>query len=161
MTRKLLIVLSLLVLPVLTLGPAASATGGFNFQAHLTGDEEVPPTGSDATGQAAIRLSDDESTVSWRLVVANIENVFAAHIHCGKPGENGPVSVTLYGGPLIAGRFDGVLSTGSASVTGKTCVFTEGTVSLVQAMRDGNTYVNVHTSQFPGGEIRGQVSANG
>lgn len=161
--------LTLLVLAVLVPAMGAGAAEGFNFQAHLTADEEVPPNDSNATGQAVIRLSDDESTVSWRLIAANIENVFAAHIHCGAPGVNGPVRITLFSGAPAGGRFDGVLSTGSASVVGVTCPDGE---TLVASMRAGNTYVNVHTNDgdetpnegpgdFPGGEIRGQLQVNG
>ena len=165
--RPIVLVLSVVVGLMAAL--PAGATSGFNFQAHLAGANEVPPRDTLAQGQAVVRLSDDETTVSWRLIASNIDNVFAAHIHCGAPEVNGPVRVTLFAGTPAGGRFDGVLSSGSASVVGITCP--DGT-PLVDAMRAGNTYVNVHTNDgvdpantgpgdFPGGEIRGQLAANG
>ena len=101
--------------------------------------------------------------------MANIENVFAAHIHCAAAGLNGPVRVTLFLGPVGGGRVDGILTQGSAQVSAITCP--DGT-GLVAAMRSGNTYVNVHTNDgvappntgpgdFPGGEIRGQIKEGG
>lgn len=127
-----------------------------SFKAHLSGEQEVPSVDTDATGQANFKLSKDGSSLSYKLIVANIENVAAAHIHVGQPGSNGPVAVTLYSG-LIEGRTSGVLAEGvitSDMVTGYTLA------QLVDIMISGGTYVNVHTPQNPGGEIRGQISAN-
>jgi hypothetical protein len=140
---------------------------------HLRGSEEVPPRETRATGQAIFRLSNDGSSIEYRLVVANIENVTMAHIHQAPAGENGPVVVTLFG-PVAAngGRRSGVLATGTitaASLSGP--LAGQSLSALVDAMRAGNTYVNVHTSDgaeppdtgpgdFPGGELRGQIRLN-
>ena len=127
-----------------------------NFRAHLSGDQEVPSVDTDATGQANFKLSKDGSSLQFKLIVANIQNVAAAHIHIGARGSNGPVAVTLYNG-LIEGRTSGVLAEGmitSDMVTGYSLA------ELVDIMLDGGAYVNVHTPQNPGGEIRGQISAN-
>lgn len=127
-----------------------------SFRAHLSGDEEVPAVNTNATGQTLFKLSKDGTSLSYKLIVANIENVAAAHIHIGERGSNGPVAVTLYSG-LIPGRTNGILAEGvitSEMVNGYTLA------ELVDIMLNGGTYVNVHTSQNPGGEIRGQISAN-
>jgi hypothetical protein len=130
-----------------------------NFVAHCTGDQEVPPRDTRAQGQAIFQLNTAETELHFRLIVANIENVFAAHIHTGAVGVNGPIVVFLYPGPAISGRTDGVLAEGTIA---------DPSADLIAAMRAGNTYVNVHTNDgvappntgpgdFPGGEIRGQI----
>jgi hypothetical protein len=130
--------------------------------AHLTGAEEVPPVVTSATGQASFRLSRDGQSLTYRLIVANIENVSMAHIHLAPAGQNGPVVLWLYpSGPppqLIPGMTNGVLSTGvvtSANLVGQLAGAT--LADLVEHIVAGNAYVNVHTSQFPAGEIRGQI----
>jgi hypothetical protein len=146
----------------LAVGPAA-ADEPMNFRAVLAGENEVPPRDTLGRGVAVLQLHG--STLSWRLIASNIDNVFAAHIHCGVPGVNGPVRVPLFNGPVGGGRFSGVLSTGSADISSVTCP--DGT-SLLSNILAGQTYVNVHTNDgiaptnqgpgdFPGGEIRGLV----
>jgi hypothetical protein len=122
----------------------------------------VPPNDSLARGQTIFRLSADGQELRYRLVVANLDNVTQAHIHLAPAGVNGPVVAWLYPlappAQLIPGRSSGVLATGT---------ITEGDLvgplagqplsALVDAMEAGDTYVNVHTSQFPPGEIRGQI----
>lgn len=136
-----------------------------NFSAHLSGDQEVPPADTKATGQAIFKLSKDGSTLKYKIIVANIRNVTMAHIHMAPAGENGGVVAWLYpSGPpprLIPGRSSGILVQGTITaddlVGGLAGADLE---ALVAEMAAGGTYVNVHTSQFPGGEIRGQIRAN-
>jgi hypothetical protein len=168
MRRMLIPVLALLLVPA----TAGAATAAKNFTAHLTGAEEVPPRVTDATGQATFRLL-KSGDIAFRLIVDDIENVVAAHIHCGDRGENGPVVQFLFGNaPAGGGPVEGVLASGTFDPDGKTCTFADGTVSLLEAMRAGRTYVNVHTNDgdetpnegpgdFPGGEIRGQIQPRG
>jgi hypothetical protein len=133
-----------------------------NFVAVLSGGEEVPPNDSLARGQASFQLSRDGTELSYRLIVANIENVTQAHIHLAPAGANGPVVAWLYPSAppaqLIPGRFEGVLAEGTiteANLVGQ--LAGEPLDTLLEHMRAGNTYVNVHTSQFPPGEVRGQI----
>jgi len=133
-----------------------------NFRTHLSGAEEVPPADTRAQGQATFQLSKDGTELRYRLIVANIQNVTMAHIHLAPAGVNGPVIAWLYPAAppaqLIPGRVNGVLGEG---------VLTAGNLvgplagqpfqTLVEAIMAGNAYVNVHTSQFPPGEIRGQI----
>jgi len=134
-----------------------------NFRAVLAGENEVPARDTLARGVAVFQV--EGTTISWRLIAANIENAFAAHIHCGAAGVNGPVRITLFTGAIGSGRVDGVLSTGTASLAGVTCPNGNSLLSEIEA---GNAYVNVHTNDgidgvntgpgdFPGGEIRGQI----
>jgi aldose sugar dehydrogenase len=137
-----------------------------NFLAHLSGAEEVPPADTRAQGQAIFQLSADGSLLDFMLIVANIQNVTQAHIHVGAAGVNGPVVAWLYpDGPpsqLIPGRSNGVLA--QRTITAGDLVGPlagQPLSALLELMRDDETYVNVHTSQFPPGEIRGQIRARG
>lgn len=166
---------------------AKGGNSDFNLGTHLSGENEVftpanpgdpTPADSRAQGQAIFRVSDDGSSVSFKLIASNIHNVIMAHIHCGVPGVNGPIRMWLYpnvgpsGSPLTTadGRHDGVLATGTFSPAGVTCPATATTpeMPLLDAIRAGLTYVNVHTNDqvgapntgpgdFPGGEIRGPL----
>ncbi|HEX6304700.1 MAG TPA: PQQ-dependent sugar dehydrogenase [Anaerolineales bacterium] len=130
--------------------------GARNFGAHLSGDEEVPPVDTQAQGQATFKVSEDESEMSFKLNVANIEDVVAAHIHCAPAGVNGPVGVTLFsGGPVSP---DGTLAEGTITSPdpGNGCGWTS-LEAVLSAISSGNAYVNVHTLANPAGEIRGQI----
>ena len=156
-------VLAAFVLGLVSVGVATAAAIS-TWTASLSGAEEVAtvPVETAARGQAVLQLSRDGSALRYRLIVANIENVTQAHIHMAPRGANGGVVAWLYphGPPaqLIPGRSSGILATGtitSASLVGPLAGQPLG--SLVDAIDDGNAYVNVHTAQYPAGEIRGQV----
>ena len=134
----------------------------WNFRTHLSGDQEVPPANTRAQGQAIFQLSKDGTELKYKLIVANIQNVTMAHIHLAPAGVNGPVVAWLYpAGPpaqLIPGRFNGVLAEGvltNESLVGS--LTGQSLESLVELIMAGNAYVNVHTLQFPPGEVRGQI----
>ena len=124
------------------------------FTAHLTGDQEVPPVETAALGQAVVRVN--RNGVGHTLTVAAIENVVAAHIHCAPEGMNGPVGVTLFQGSPVTKS--GILSSGAilAVDPGNGCGWAD-LDDLVDAIRSGDTYVNVHTLGNLPGEIRGQL----
>jgi hypothetical protein len=162
MRRILPMLFALLLVPAL----AGAAPAGQSFTAHLSGGEEVPANDSEATGEATFQVSKDGTELHYRLIVANIENVSQAHIHLAPVGVNGGIVAWLYPSAppaqLIPGRTDGVLATGT--ITDANLVGTlagQPLSALLDEMRDGNAYVNAHTSQFPGGEIRGQIAAHG
>jgi hypothetical protein len=140
----------------------ASAKPSDHFKAHASGRDEVPANSSRAQGQAQFWLSDDGESIRYRLIVANIHNVTQAHIHRGAPGVSGGIVVWLYPAAppaqLIPGRTQGVLFEGTitdADVVGT--LLGQGLEGLLREIRAGNTYVNIHTLQFPPGEIRGQI----
>lgn len=160
---------------LLSRGPGAGPAGQMqNFVAPHSGDQEVPVRETSARGLAHFQLSKDGSELRYQLNVANIRNVLQAHIHCGPPGANGPIIVWLYPSEppaqLIEGRSDGVLSRGVATDADVVQVEEDhpacpGGVStladVVERMRNGDAYSNVHTQQFPPGEIRGDIRAGG
>lgn len=124
------------------------------FRADLNGENEVPPVSTDATGSATFAGIDDTS-FSYQLNTSAMTGVIQAHIHSGAAGENGPIRVFLYG-PQVppvdveAGELaSGVI--GQGDVDGITYA------ELLDQMRNGTAYVNVHTEANPAGEIRGQI----
>jgi hypothetical protein len=138
------------------------------FEADLSGAKEVPPHRTGAEGEATFHLNKDGTELKFKLEVEDIRNVVQAHIHLGKPGENGPVVAFLYGPvPAGGGPVDGRLAKGKLTAANLIGPLAGHPLSdLVDAIRTGNAYVNVHTSNgspypgpgnFSGGEIRGQL----
>jgi hypothetical protein len=166
---KILVVLIVLMMLVTTSVAYASPAAGVNFAVPLSGDEEVPPRDTNARGVAIFHLSADGMTLSYKLNVANIENVVGAHIHLAPAGVNGPIVAGLFAGTPGGGRTDGVLIEGTITAANLSGPLAGQPLSaLIDAMEAGNTYVNVHTNDgvdppntgpgdFPGGEIRGQI----
>jgi hypothetical protein len=165
--RRTIMLVGMLALGLLAVAPAAVA--GDNFVATLSGSQEVPARDTQARGVATFKLSADGTALAFKLNVANIDNVVAAHIHCGAVGVNGPVGVTLFVGAPGGGRVSGTLAEGTITApdAGNGCGWTD-LAAVLAAMASGATYVNVHTNDgvdppntgpgdFPGGEIRGQV----
>lgn len=170
MKRTLVTLMVVLTLLMMTSVAHADSSDQRNFVAPLNGGNEVPPRDTNARGLAFFQLNMVGTALEYKLIVANINNVVAAHIHCGAAGVNGPVGVTLFsGGTPGGGRFDGVLAEGikTAPDPSNACGWMD-LDDVIAAMRSGNTYVNAHTNDgvapantgpgdFPGGEIRGQV----
>jgi hypothetical protein len=161
----------LALVAALAFGAVSSAASAqpTTFRAVISGGDEVPTRETGARGVATFQLDGAGTELGFKLVVSNIENVFAAHIHCGVVGMNGPIGVTLFMGSPGGGRTDGVLAAGSVTApdAGNLCGWTD-LADVVAALESGNTYVNVHTNDgvdpidtgpgdFPAGEIRGQV----
>ena len=133
-----------------------------NFRTHLNGAEETPARDTEAQGQANFKLSDDGTSIDYKLNVANIENVTQSHIHLGARGVAGGIVVWLYPSAppaqLIPGRSDGTLREGTITAASLVGTLAGHPLSdLLTNIKNGNAYVNVHTSQFPPGEIRGQI----
>ncbi|MFN2433874.1 MAG: CHRD domain-containing protein, partial [Nitrososphaeraceae archaeon] len=120
--------------------------------------EEVPPSESPSIGFAWVKTTNDQ--IGYEVNVTDIDKVNAAHIHLGESGKNGPVVLTLFkGGPTE--QTNGTL--GEANVTASNLegpMKEKGITDLVAAMKNGTTYVNVHSTDFPEGEMRGQLQAN-
>ena len=132
------------------------------FNIELTGNEEVPPVQTDATGSAQFTAPHFDN-IGYSINVSNIDKVTAAHIHSGKQGENGPIVVTLFKAETPSSEaINGILTSGNITnanlegpMAGKTLT------DLTQSMELGETYVNVHSQDHPNGEIRGQIKGGG
>lgn len=165
--RKVLGVGVVLVL-LLAVAGLASAGENRNYSVHLNGDTEVPANASQAPGQAIFHLNRDGTALDYKLIVANLDNPVAAHIHVGPPGVNGPVVAFLFGpAPPGGGTANGVLAKGTITAANLVGPLAGQPFSaLIDALNSGNAYVNVHTNDgvppagtgpgdLPGGEIRG------
>ena len=149
------------ILSILTIGTTpltlqvAAQESEQKFIAELTGKEEVPPNQSPSTGFAWVKITNDE--IRYEVNVTDMDKVNAAHIHLAEAGKNGPVVLTLFkGGPTE--QVNGTV--GEANVTASNLegpMKGKDVTDLVTAMKNGTTYVNVHTTDFPDGEIRGQL----
>lgn len=136
-----------------------------NFVTSLKGREEVPPVDTNATGMAKFQLSEDGTELDYKVVASNIQGVTQAHIHCGAPGVNGPVVIFLFGFDPVGVDSNGILAQGTLTTDGliprpdsPEC---PGGIAdfedLIDRLRSGGAYANVHTLLNPGGEIRGHI----
>jgi hypothetical protein len=136
--------------------------GNLNVTVTLTGGEEVPAVTTQAYGQLILNLNGATGEFTFKLSVANLANITMAHLHLAAKGQNGPPVVWLYplsGSPqTITGSFNGVLSEGiftQANFVGPLQGQPVG--ALVDRIKAGDIYVNIHTEQNAGGEIRTQI----
>ncbi len=154
---------ALFAFPVIALGADFVA-------APLTGGVEVPPNDTRARGNAHFDLSADGTQLSYKLIVANIDNVIAAHIHLAPPGVNGGVVAFLFGPkPAGGGPSNGVIAEGTITAANLVGSLAGQPLSaLINNLQSGNAYLNVHTNDgvappntgpgdIPGGEIRSQI----
>ena len=137
-------------------GLAASSCGKGSdgltiWQADLSPSSEVPARSIPASGTAG--FSFDGTTVTYSVELHDIDSVLFGHIHSGAAGVNGPVRVFLYPGPTT-GAVNGVLVQGTFTAADMRGISFE---QLISEMRAGNAYVNFHSTQFPGGAVRGQT----
>jgi glucose/arabinose dehydrogenase len=134
--------------------------GGDEFGAILSGAEEVPPVMTDAGAVAQFVLNSDGSLSYELRATARIHRATAAHIHLGARAQNGPVVLFLFG-PTSGQNFRAGALISSGTVRDSDLIaqpgFTPTIANLVERMRQGRAYVNLHTTDHPGGEIRGQV----
>ena len=149
-----------------TISVAAQGMRTEVFFANLSGDEENPPVDTNAQGVVILNSTNEFGLyvmiIDYRLIVNNIENVIAAHIHCASAGTNGPVGVTLFFEPTNSGPENGVLVQDSlmAPNVGNACGWVD-LDDVLGAVDAAGAYVNVHTFPAnPGGEIRGQLMFN-
>ncbi len=151
---------SLMVGTLIATGATAVAVAkSGNYGTHLTGDEEVPVVVTGAQGQATFKLAADGQSLTYKLNVANIEDVTQAHIHLAPSGVNGQIVVFLFGlipdpgvdanGRLASGSID------AGDLIGP--LVGQPLERLITAIESGGAYVNVHTVANRGGEIRGQL----
>ncbi|MCB9920404.1 MAG: CHRD domain-containing protein [Planctomycetes bacterium] len=120
-------------------GQVLAPSGDELFSGTLSGSNEVPPNASNAGGAACVELT-TRGTLRYTVTTAGVVAT-AAHIHRAPTGTNGPVVFPLAGGPSV--------------FTGETTVLSAADLT---DLRSGNFYVNVHSSTFPGGEIRTQLA---
>jgi Cu/Zn superoxide dismutase len=148
------IVIVAMVIAALSLAGTAYAND-LKFTAELTGAQERP-TLVQTEGEGEAKFESDGTSVAFELKWKNLSSpAFAAHIHCGGPEEAGPVGVTLFAGTI--GTEGEVQGSFTAPDPGNACGW-DDLADVLEAMATGGAYVNIHSTQFRGGEIRGQVT---
>ena len=133
----------------------------------MTGyQESVQPPGSISStgrGEFIAEIDDDAEVITFELTYSGLEGgaVTQAHIHFGARGTTGGISAFLCAGSRPpcppSGTVTGVIT--AADILGPAAQGIEPAsfAELARAMRNGVTYVNVHTTRWPSGEIRGQI----
>src|SRR5262245_21400517 len=142
---------------------AAAYSETERFSARLVGVNEVPPINTD--GRANFQMAIGPGAITFSLTFSGLSSPLAvAHTHFGVPKVNGGVMIFLCGGggqpacpATTSGTITGTIT--AANVVGPT---TQGVAAgdlntALELLRDGFSYANMHTTNFPSGEIRGQV----
>jgi hypothetical protein len=156
--KKITILTLVLLLALLAFAGTVSANGKRTFTAHLTA--EAPDVETQAVGQAIFKVSKDGESVDYKIIVANLDDITMAHIHWKPGGGNAPPVVWLLGPPptLISGTTNGILVEGTFTASDFIGNLAGQSVDdLVDIFFAGEAYVNVHTAEYPGGEIRGNI----
>jgi hypothetical protein len=171
-------VIAALAVGVAALGIAAfalagrSGTGFNHLTATMSGYQEVPAISSTGTADFTADVSQDGNSISWQLSYSGLEgNVTQSHIHFGQRSviggisvflctnlNNGPAGTQTCPGPhsgTISGTFTAADVTAGATAQG---IGAGEYDELVRAIHAGKTYANVHTTTWPGGEIRAQLN---
>lgn len=156
-----------------------------NYNATLTGNQQVPPVKTNGIGNASFELFDNNKTLHYQINVLDVPKITGIHIYQGKSGENGDVLVDLYNSKEnIFQNYNengngnetkmSQIESSSITINGNTqsSLISSGTINnsdlkgplsgknisdLINLIQSKNTYVNVHSESYPDGEIRGQI----
>lgn len=136
--------LAVLLCVVVLAGPAAARSG--TVSTKLTGKEEVPPVFTKGHGTAELKVKPDEMMICYKLKVSDLQSpTREAHVHKGLPGTNGPRVLNLRPPPGTDGE-------------SSECVPEVRRNLMVAILKHPHRfYVNIHTIEFPEGEVRGQL----
>jgi len=173
------VALSIAVVALVSASTVVWAQGFKKISEVLTGWQEVPSVSTTGNGEFNARISNDESRIDWELTYSDLEGAIQqAHIHIGNVGVNGGITVflctnlgngpagtqpcpappaTISGTILAADVSPNIPATQAARNQG---LNTGEIDELIRAIRAGATYVNVHSTIWPGGEIRSQIDGN-
>jgi CHRD domain len=162
-----------LALPLLAAAALLTAQSAFSstiiYSAHLNGATEEPATASAGTGFAMITVDNVANTMLVDVIFAGLTSGdTASHIHCctSAPGIGNAgvatITPTFTGFPsgVLSGTYDHLFDLTSASSYNPAFITAQGSISAAEAallagLASDETYLNIHTSKFPSGEIRG------
>jgi hypothetical protein len=157
------------LLAVLCLGIVSTATASdddvVTLRASIRGTNEVPPINTDATGSFKATIQSD-GTITFTETFANLSsNLVVSHIHFAPKHVAGGVMIFLCGGDTqpacpaaTSGTITGTISAANVVGPAGQGITAGDLASALRAINQNLGYVNLHTTKFPGGEIRGQVS---
>ncbi len=168
--RLLLVSLAFLALVA---APAAANTGAHDFVASLSGDQEVPPVTTAASGSATLTLNEAQDALAIVVTLVGLDldgtqtpgddqdDVIGLHVHRAPAGMNGPIVFGLFGplGPgndlddLVIDAPNGIVTSIWDGTEGNSTTLADELANLLA----NGLYLNVHTNAEMGGEIRGQI----
>ncbi len=184
MARRTTVVLVVAIAGALLLGVLASigaagpSKAGDSKSNRLIGYQEVPPNSTPARGTIEIRIDEDDDEINYRLTFSNlIGTVTQAHIHFAQLSVNGGITAWLCetgtnaspvdstpACPMPGGSVTGTIRPGDIAPNAQAVgqgIAAGDFDEVVDALREGVTYANVHSSTFGGGEIRAQIKSRG
>jgi hypothetical protein len=159
----------------LLVGATASADDDNKVRARLAGVQEVPVVSTDASGRFEAVISPNGDAIDYEITYTGMQGaVTQSHMHVGQKSVNGGIVLWVCGtatspGPAGTavcttpdGHFAGTWRPGDVqTLTNGQQIKTGQLDEVIEAIRRGVAYVNVHSNLSPGGEIRGQVRASG
>jgi hypothetical protein len=162
MRRYVIGTLATLAIVGTMLAPLVAGDSPNRFSASLNGFLENPSVSTAGSGSFSLRI--DGQTIHFRLTYGNLTGpAQVAHIHFSRPGVNGGVSAFFCGGGTkptacpASGTVSGTIVAADVAGPDGQGIAPGQYGELVRAIRAGATYANVHTTLFPGGEIRGNI----
>jgi hypothetical protein len=152
--------------------PSAWADNDDTFKAKLEGYQEVPAVSSPGSGKFKAMLTAD-GNLQYELTYQDLQGTpFMSHIHFGNRNTNGDVMLWLCGNapatppagtpacPVPSGTVTGTLTSAQVISSTRQLIAAGELAEVINALKSGAGYVNVHSNLAPGGEIRGQVKSN-
>lgn len=157
------------------LAAAAFGDSDTKIRADLEPFEEVPSVSSTAEGQAEGSIAADGRSLTISVKYEKLEAPpIMSHIHMAQRGVNGGIVLWICGsaanpGPAgtplcpagLAGTYSRTLTANEVNPAAAQGIDAGQFAEIVRAIRAGKAYVNLHSTRFPGGELRGQIRANG
>ena len=136
------------------------------FSASLAGGNEVPPINSAGTAAFEMTIRD---TITFSLTFSGLSSpLVVSHLHFAPSKVAGGVMIFLCGGgnqpacpAATSGTITGTITAANVTGPGAQGITAGDLTSALEAVRDGLSYANMHTTSFPGGEIRGNVQRGG
>ena len=151
-----------------------------NYNATLSGRQQIPPVKTNGIGTASFELLDDNQTIHYQINILDVPDITGIHIHQGKVGENGDVVVNIYNNSKESISLKenetkiSQIESNSVTINGKTqsSFLASGTINnadlkgplsgrnisdLINLIETKNTYINVHSKSHHDGEIRGEI----
>jgi CHRD domain-containing protein len=170
--KKLLIAVPVMLALILAAMVIVRAAGQRQGRGDLSGYQEIPTLSTPANGTLDVTIGHNDESVSYTLSYDGFEtDVLQSHIHLGRPAFNGGIMVFLCtnlappaGAPIpppcpprggtVSGDLEAIDVVGPTGQGVSPTEFAE----FVSALRAEAAYGNVHSTRFPGGEIRAQVT---
>jgi hypothetical protein len=130
------------------------------FIANLSSQTVVPLVADEtnARGEAGFNVNPQGDTIDYIVAAYDIDQVLSTTMHLGSPGVNGPIIVYLYRADSPTGSIDGLLAKETITANELDGPLNGKTINdLLNAISNGNIYVQINTAPYPNGEIRGQI----